>query len=140
MRRGGRFYYRRRVPRLITGIVGKSEVWRSLGTDSLTVARRRAWRVAAEIEHQFEVARSGAGLVVDQVVLDGFALTTSVLPTGPESGVSLGALYDAYMSDPTRDWSPTTRMTVCDVGQDDRCAYHLIAPASLIHGRLIWTG
>jgi integrase len=98
------------VPRLITGIVGKSEVWRSLGTDSLTVARRRAWKVAAEIEHQFEVARSGAGLAVDQVVLDGFALTTSVLPTEPESGMSLGALYDAYMSDPTRDWSPTTRM------------------------------
>ncbi|MBP7701448.1 MAG: tyrosine-type recombinase/integrase [Phenylobacterium sp.] len=26
------------------------------------------------------------------------------------SGVTLGELYDTYMADPTRDWSPTTRM------------------------------
>ena len=41
-RSGGRIYYRRRVPDALRGIVGKKEVWKSLGTDSPTVAKRRA--------------------------------------------------------------------------------------------------
>jgi len=81
-------------------------VWRSLGTDSLTVAKRRALRVAAVVEHEFEVARSRVGLSVDQTVLDGFP--EREVEAG--SGMSLSDLYDAYMGDPTRDWSPTTRM------------------------------
>ena len=90
--------------------MGKREVWRSLGTDSLTVAERRALRVAAEVEHQFEIARSSAGLPVDQVVLEGFVITDPSAPAEPQSAISLGDLYDAYMADPTRNWSPTTRM------------------------------
>ena len=90
--------------------MGKSEVWRSLRTDSLTVAERRACRVAADIEHQFEVARSRAGLTVDEFVLGGFPMTEPLAPPEPQSGISLGDLYYAYMADPTRNWSPTTRM------------------------------
>lgn len=40
-------------------MVGKKEIWKSLGTESPTVAKRRALRVAALIEHEFEVARQG---------------------------------------------------------------------------------
>jgi integrase len=79
-----------------------------LGTDSLTVAKRRSLRIAAAIEHEFEVARSRVGLSVDQTVLEGFPQSSSA--TRSACGPSLGELYDAYMSDPTRDWSPTTRM------------------------------
>ncbi|WP_426050978.1 DUF6538 domain-containing protein [Brevundimonas sp. SL161] len=50
--RGGRIHYRRRVPDALRGIVGKREIWRSLGTDSPTVAKRRVLRVAAEVEHE----------------------------------------------------------------------------------------
>jgi integrase len=78
-----------------------------LGTDSLTVAKRRSLRIAATIEHEFEVARSRTGLSVDQIVLDGFPQPT---PARGASGPTLGELYDAYMRDPTRDWSPTTQM------------------------------
>ena len=108
--RDGRLYYRRRVPKALRGIVGRREIWRSLGTDSLTVAKRRAPRVAAIIEHQFEMARSRGGLPGDQTVLDGFPQSTSSAGTAGPSGPTLGELYDAYMRDPTRDWSPTTRM------------------------------
>ena len=38
----GRIHYRRRVPDALQGIIGKQEIWRSLGTDSPTVAKRRA--------------------------------------------------------------------------------------------------
>ena len=90
-------------------IVGKQEIWRSLGTDSPTVAKRRVLRVAAEIEHEFELARSRIGLTVDRVVLNGIPDYAPVADEGLPS-TTLGDLYDAYMNDPTRDWSPTTRM------------------------------
>ncbi|MGX1692282.1 DUF6538 domain-containing protein [Brevundimonas naejangsanensis] len=115
-RGGGRIYYRRRVPEALRAIIGRREVWRSLGTDSPTVAKRRALRVAAQIEHEFEIARSKLGLTVDPIMLEAFAepapfaAAASVAEPEEPNGITLGDLYDAYMDDPTRDWSPTTRM------------------------------
>jgi site-specific recombinase XerD len=34
-----------------------------------------------------------------------------IKPAEPVPGVTLRELYDAYMSDPTRDWSPRTRLS-----------------------------
>jgi hypothetical protein len=99
-------------------IVGKREVWRSLGTDSATVARRRFHQVAAEIERDFEAARWRVGLAVDQAILSGPsqqeapAMKVSDAVSGPfrdAEGPTLRQVYDAYMADPTRDWSPRTR-------------------------------
>src|ERR1019366_3267542 len=70
---GGRIYYRRRVPEGLRAIVGKREIWRSLGTDSRTVALRRSHVVATLIERDFEKARSLAGLPVDQAIISAFA-------------------------------------------------------------------
>lgn len=102
------------MPEALRAIVGKNEVWKSLGTDSPTVAKRRALRVAAEVEHEFEVARSRVGLIVDQIVLDGFSerppYVEPVVDAEPLPGITFGDVYDAYMNDPTRAWSPTTRM------------------------------
>jgi len=102
------------VPDALQGIIGKQEIWRSLGTDSPTAAKRRALRVAAQIEHEFEVARSKAGLIVDPIVLDGLPERTPtaepLVEMETSSGITFSDLYDAYMNDPTRDWSPTTRM------------------------------
>ena len=105
----------------LRAILGKKEVWRSLGTDSPTVALRRSHTIAAAIEHEFEVARLRAGLPVDQTVLAGLgqqagATGRAIEPASADleaeiaSGTTLGETYDAYMADPTRDWSPTTRM------------------------------
>ncbi|MFS0710800.1 DUF6538 domain-containing protein [Brevundimonas sp. 2P06AA] len=116
VRKRDQIHYRRRVPEPLQGIIGKKEIWRSLGTDSPTVAKRRALRVAAQIEHEFEIARSRVGLIVDPIMLEAFtepvplASTPAIVETEASTGITLGDLYDAYMDDPTRDWSPTTRM------------------------------
>ncbi|WP_426038014.1 DUF6538 domain-containing protein [Brevundimonas sp. DC300-4] len=83
--RGGRIHYRRRVPDALRGIVGKREIWRSLGTDSPTVAKRRVLRVAAEVEHEFEVARLRGGLTIDPMMLNGFAARRSTAEEVPPS-------------------------------------------------------
>lgn len=41
--------------RLFGTLSAGKKIWRSLGTDSPTVAKRRALRVAAQIEHEFEL-------------------------------------------------------------------------------------
>ncbi|WP_157683822.1 DUF6538 domain-containing protein [Brevundimonas diminuta] len=110
VRKRGRIHYRRRVPDALQGIIGKQEIWRSLETDSPTVAKRRALRVAAQIEHEFEIARSKVGLNVDPIMLEAFTKTAPIAAASvaePEepNGITLGDLYDAYMDDPTRDWS-----------------------------------
>jgi hypothetical protein len=118
VRRGGRFYYRRRVPGSLTGIVGKREIWRSLGTDSPSVALRRSHQIAATIERDFELASERAGRTVDQMIVCGAAWQSAPaqVPRAQESsaqtvtGAALGEVYDAYMNDATRDWSPRTRM------------------------------
>nr|WP_315052573.1 DUF6538 domain-containing protein [uncultured Brevundimonas sp.] len=116
VRKRGQIHYRRRVPSALREVLGRKEIWRSLGTDSLTVAKRRALRVAAQIEHEFEIARLKVGLIVDPVVLEPFVEQAEIVsaPVFVEAeattGITLGDLYDAYMNDPTRDWSPTTRM------------------------------
>ncbi len=118
VRRGGRFYYRRRVPGSLTGIVGKREIWRSLGTDSPTVALRRSHQIAAAIERDFELAHGRSGRAVDPRIVSGAvwksaperAASAQESPAETPIGATLGEVYDAYMNDPTRDWSPTTRM------------------------------
>lgn len=110
------------MPEALRAIIGKREVWRSLGTDSPTVAVRRSHDVAATIERDFEQARALAGLSVDQRILArpvavasasvkiDMAESVAVRSSDPAPSVTLRDLYDAYMSDPTRDWSPRTRL------------------------------
>lgn len=91
-----------------------------MGTDSPTVALRRSHQVAAEIERRFEDARARLGLGVDHALLaeaspattplSGNAVEARLTPSEPASSTTLKELYDAYMADPTRDWSPRTRL------------------------------
>jgi hypothetical protein len=103
------------VPEALREALGKREVWRSLKTDSLTVAVRRSHGVAARIEQEFEAARARLGFSVDQALLTPSASrdapeTAPSPPSRPvDQGQSLASVYDAYMADPTRDWSPRTR-------------------------------
>jgi integrase len=114
MWRSGRLYYRQRVPTSLLSIVGKREIWRSLGTDSLTVALRRSHEIAASIERYFEAARSQAGLPVDHKILsmadEKLAIRAEASSTEAVVSLTLREVYDTYMTDPTRDWSPRTRM------------------------------
>ncbi len=66
---GDRYYLRRHIPSDIQAIVGRSEVWRSLKTDSLQTALRRLPLVTAALESEFERIRDDAGLSVDQTLL-----------------------------------------------------------------------
>jgi len=103
----------------LRAIVGKREIWRSLGTDSTTVALRRSHEIAASVERCFEEARARSGQSVDQTILMGMEVgqrdkdrgpTLQLASTEAPLGLTFREVYDAYMGDPTRDWSPRTRL------------------------------
>ncbi len=92
-------------------------------TDTATVALRRSHQAAAAIELDFGAARLLHHLAVDQSILAGASQSAGTLgqnvillsatPTADTravAGTTLKEFYDAYMSDPTRDWSPRTRL------------------------------
>ncbi len=118
--RSGRFYYRRRIPHDVRELTGRTEIWRSLGTDSLIMAKRRLAMVAAEIEAQFENVRFTAGHGYDEALLKPFGdrgeqagrLVTSKPTVSNHDAtptLTLGEAYDRYLSDPTHTWSARTR-------------------------------
>ena len=144
--RGGQFYYRRNVPKDAQGLIGRTEIWRSLRTDSLRAAVRRVSSVAAQIEAYIESARSAAGLSIDETLLRPFMDDPSPWPalaavrvreTDPTSNpsievrpalseVTLGQAYEQYLNDPAHSWSARTReafetsrkMAVAVIGAD----------------------
>ena len=116
--RGDRYYLRRHIPSDIQPIVGRSEVWRSLKTDSLQTALRRFPLAAAALESQFERIRHDAGLSVDPTLLrpceDDLASAASDCEVrtdgaGASEALSLADGYSRYMADPTHRWSASTR-------------------------------
>lgn len=69
------------------------------------------------VEHEFEMARQRAGTPIDSYLL----MATAQQPLSTDTGTTLAEqptelspsfkeVYDAYMSDPTHDWSPRTRL------------------------------
>lgn len=58
------------MPEGLRIVIGRSELWRFLRTDSLRVAVRRSHRIADEIEQRFEDARLALGLVTDLSTAD----------------------------------------------------------------------
>lgn len=67
-RRTGVYLFRRRVPRRLRAVVGKTEEVRSLGTKDPMVARARFAAVAAEVEERWaNLARGPAALTHEQV-------------------------------------------------------------------------
>ena len=71
---------------------------------------RRSHAVAAAIEREFEALREEPGVAVDRTIIGkGSAEAPAALLRPVATGPTLGDVYDAYMSDPTHDWSPTTR-------------------------------
>ncbi|MEJ8838661.1 DUF6538 domain-containing protein [Ramlibacter sp. AN1133] len=57
-RRGGMWWYRRRVPRELQPIIGRAEYRESLNTPDIEVARTRAALRGAEVAVEFEAARA----------------------------------------------------------------------------------
>lgn len=62
VRQGSVYHYRRAVPARLRPIVGKSELWCSLGTASATAARAKAGMLYAAVERYFTVAKKLADL------------------------------------------------------------------------------
>jgi len=69
LRRGRNLYYRHVVPADARRLLNRLEIWRSLRTDSLSVAMRGLPSVVARIEMEIEQARSIAGLPSDPTLL-----------------------------------------------------------------------
>ena len=115
--RGDHYYLRRHIPSDIQPIVGRSEVWRSLKTDSLQTALRRLPLVTAALESEFERIRHDAGLSVDQTLLrpceddlvSRSSFETRTVDAEASEALSLSRAYDRYMDDPTHRWSASTR-------------------------------
>ena len=114
-RRGRKLYYRHMVPVDVRGLLGRSEIWRSLRTDSCEVALRRLPLVVSAIEAEVERARADAGRSIDWMLITppmSDAVGRSVTMTddaSQPSSLSLGAAYRNYIDDPTRSWSRSTR-------------------------------
>ncbi|WP_353772423.1 DUF6538 domain-containing protein [Sphingobium sp.] len=63
--RGTQFYYRRRVPRDARDLIGRTQIWRSLRTDSLKVAcASRLWRWRGSTLRSSTVAGWRASLMI----------------------------------------------------------------------------
>ena len=131
---GSIYHVRRRVPNALKTVIGRSELWRSLRTDSVQIAVRRMHFAAAEIEVELDAARSVLGLLCDPYAsrlsersAGQLALTILVEkvaarlaldsvncgPMTPESdrtAKTLGEVYDLYTADPKHTWCERTRI------------------------------
>ena len=121
----GIYHVRRRVPSELREALGKGEIWRSLATDSRSVASRRALRSLAEIEALFDDTRGTLGLPVDFALSEpwdrhGRTRSISDEKSGFKSFVqesqsdtpmlTFSEVYSRFMNDATQDWSPRTRL------------------------------
>jgi len=116
----GIFHYRRRVPTDLLTVLPHREIWRSLDTDSYSMALRRIHHVAAEVEAAFEKARAGTGRIVDTTLITTSARATTIHQSAG-SGTSASAnampgpstrtiadVYDRFIADPRHTWSKRT--------------------------------
>ncbi len=130
--RGNRYYYRRTIPSDVQWILRRREIWRSLRTDSLSIALRRLPKIAAAIETELEEARLSVGRDIDQMLLrplhdddDERRGTITVI-----TPMTFGDAYRRYLDDPTHAWSPSTReayetcrrLSVSVIGEDSPIA------------------
>ena len=123
VRKRGIYHIRKRVPTVLIETIGKREIWMSLRTDSEIEARRRSHAVLAQIEAGFAQARLANGGIVDLTLLQPWearsglsqhdtANMTSVRRdelTLAET-ITVGEVFDRFLTDPTQDWSPRTRL------------------------------
>ena len=131
---GAIYHVRRRVPNALKTVIGRSELWRSLRTDSVQIAVRRMHFAEAEIELELDAARSVLGLQCDPYALRSserssgqLALTILVekvaerlsldsvssgpiAPKNDRTAKTLGEIYDLYTADPKHTWCERTRI------------------------------
>ena len=102
-------------------LLNRLEIWRSLRTDSLSVALRRLPGVVARIEMEIEHARALAGMPVDAMLIepasddpadDPMPIAVASVPVEriqPVNPLTLAEAYRHYIDDPTRAWAANTR-------------------------------
>jgi len=57
MRRGGHYCLRAKVPKDLRLVIGKREIWKSLGTGDHKVALKRLRVASVEVDRQYDAAR-----------------------------------------------------------------------------------
>jgi hypothetical protein len=103
VRRGSSFHYRRRVPDALKPILGRSEAWQSLQTDSPKIAARRVHAAAARIEAMFEEAQRiayGGGKIA--IVPEHGPIVVQPCTTKQTffTSRSISEVYSLYVADP----------------------------------------
>ena len=104
--------------------MGRTEIWKSLRTDSRICATRRLPSVSAQIEADFERLRHQAGLTIDSTILGSHAEQLRIsfhtfgekaerlsVPQVEKLEPTLGETYERYVGDPTHSWAATTRQS-----------------------------
>ena len=117
-RRGHKLYYRHTIPIDAQRLMKRLEIWRSLRTDSVSVALRRLPIIVAQIERDIEIARAAAGLPTDAMLIGPLTdhpkhqpggSTPPIADTATDGSLTLAEAYRSYIDDPTRSWAATTR-------------------------------
>ena len=124
---GRTYHYRRRVPVDVMSVLGRREIWRSLGTDSYAVAVRRLYLTTTTVETVIEQARHSLGHAIDPKLLvtlnapsrDGLSPACPTATSGHVPDTislaspralerSITAVYDQFLADPKQAWSKRT--------------------------------
>jgi len=103
--RGRFFHVRVRVPRSLEAKIGRSHVWRSLGTGLKSEAVRRARIVTADLERSF--------LLNDGKTLPGVTVaeaTPVTMQATISEVITFGELFRQFLGDPSRVRAPKTQM------------------------------
>ncbi len=74
-RRGSTYFYRRRVPHDLVGLVGRTEIIRSLKTGNLNEARRRAATLDTGVYRLIDRMRDKQETVVEDRLMDRLCAT-----------------------------------------------------------------
>jgi integrase len=116
------YQYRVRVPADLRQVIGSSHISRSLGTASLTVARRLAKVVAFQIDERFDAARKLGDWTATSEPSECHATESSASVPTVGRELSLGTVVERYLNDATISRSPksqivyrTTFATICAI-------------------------
>lgn len=106
--RGRVFHVRVRVPRKAQETVGRTEVWRSLGTGNRSEAIRKSKLVISDLERSFLAA---TGAPAPEATTAGIAMAKPVeVDTVPVPVMTFGDLFRHFKADPSKVRAPKTQM------------------------------
>jgi len=106
--RGRVFHVRVKVPRKAQATVGRTQVWRSLGTGNRSDAIRKSKLIIADLERSFW---SAAGTPTREATVADIVLPKPVMvEAAPISAMTFSDLFRHFQADPSKVRAPKTQM------------------------------